>query len=70
MEGIIQGQRLSQGLWQLCSRGQHRFRGVGQSEIFGLLGLNGVGKTTTLECLEGLRSPDHGTLRVAGSTNP
>jgi ABC-2 type transport system ATP-binding protein len=38
---------------------------VHQSEIFGLLGPNGVGKTTMLECLEGIRSPDGGILRVA-----
>ncbi len=35
-------------------------------EIFGLLGPNGAGKTSTLETLEGLRSPDGGTLRVMG----
>lgn len=35
-------------------------------EIFGLLGPNGAGKTSTLECLEGLRSPSGGSLRVAG----
>ncbi len=40
--------------------------GVQQGEIFGLLGPNGAGKTCTLESLEGLRSPDGGTLRVAG----
>ena len=39
---------------------------VEAGEIFGLLGPNGEGKTTTLECLEGLRTPDSGTLRVAG----
>ncbi len=39
---------------------------VNQGEIFGLLGPNGAGKTSTLECLEGLRSPDKGTLRVVG----
>jgi len=39
---------------------------VGQGEIFGLLGPNGAGKTSTLECLEGLRTPDGGSLRVAG----
>jgi ABC-2 type transport system ATP-binding protein len=35
-------------------------------EIFGLLGPNGAGKTSTLECLEGLRTPTEGSLRVAG----
>ena len=39
---------------------------VQQGEIFGLLGPNGAGKTSTLESLEGLRTPDGGTLRVAG----
>lgn len=39
---------------------------VGQGEIFGLLGPNGSGKTSTLECLEGIRTPDEGELRVAG----
>jgi ABC-2 type transport system ATP-binding protein len=39
---------------------------VAPGEVFGLLGPNGSGKTTTLECLEGLRSPSAGTLRVFG----
>ena len=39
---------------------------VKQGEIYGLLGPNGAGKTSTLESLEGLRTPDRGTLRVAG----
>lgn len=37
---------------------------VHPGEIFGLLGPNGSGKTTTLECLEGLRQPTDGWLRV------
>ena len=39
---------------------------VRRGEIFGLLGPNGAGKTSTLETLEGLRSPDGGVLRVLG----
>ncbi|MCX6036054.1 MAG: ABC transporter ATP-binding protein [Chloroflexi bacterium] len=39
---------------------------VRKGEIFGLLGPNGAGKTSTLECLEGLRTPNGGSLRVAG----
>ena len=39
---------------------------VRRGEIFGLLGPNGAGKTTTLACVEGLRQPDSGTVRVAG----
>ena len=39
---------------------------VKPGEIFGLLGPNGAGKTSTLECLEGLRTPSGGSLRVVG----
>jgi ABC-2 type transport system ATP-binding protein len=39
---------------------------VQRGEIYGLLGPNGAGKTSTLESLEGLRSPDGGRLRVVG----
>ncbi|WP_193315231.1 ABC transporter ATP-binding protein [Nostocoides sp. F2B08] len=37
---------------------------VEAGEIFGLLGPNGSGKTTTVECLQGLRRADAGRLRV------
>jgi ABC-2 type transport system ATP-binding protein len=39
---------------------------VPAGQIFGLLGPNGAGKTSTLECLEGLRTPDGGTLSIGG----
>jgi ABC-2 type transport system ATP-binding protein len=39
---------------------------VERGEIFGILGPNGVGKTTTVECVGGLRRPDGGTVRVLG----
>jgi ABC-2 type transport system ATP-binding protein len=42
---------------------------VKKGEIFGLLGPNGAGKTSTLECLEGLRTPDGGTIDILG-VNP
>jgi ABC-2 type transport system ATP-binding protein len=35
-------------------------------EIFGLLGQNGAGKTTIVECLQGLRHADAGNIRVMG----
>ena len=35
-------------------------------EIFGMVGPNGSGKTTTIECIEGLRLPDEGAIRVLG----
>ena len=39
---------------------------VDDGEIFGILGSNGAGKTTAIECLQGLRAPDAGRLRVLG----
>src|SRR6202040_18232 len=39
---------------------------VEQGEVFGLLGPNGAGKTSTVEILEGLRTPDRGRARVCG----
>ena len=39
---------------------------VGEGEIFGLLGTNGAGKSTTVECVQGLRDPDGGRIRVLG----
>lgn len=39
---------------------------IRQGEIFALLGVNGAGKTTALECMEGLRSCDGGTVTVYG----
>src|ERR1700722_19211054 len=39
---------------------------VNEGEVFGLLGPNGAGKTSTVEILEGLRSPDSGSVSVCG----
>jgi ABC-2 type transport system ATP-binding protein len=39
---------------------------VPAAEIVGLIGANGAGKTTVVECIQGLRRPDAGTLRVLG----
>ena len=39
---------------------------VAGGEIFGLLGPNGSGKTTTVECIQGLRHADDGALSVFG----
>ncbi len=39
---------------------------IHDGEIFGLLGPNGSGKTTTLECVIGLRQPDAGEIEVCG----
>lgn len=41
---------------------------VQQGEIFALLGINGTGKTTSLECIEGLRKYDGGSIVINGIT--
>jgi ABC-2 type transport system ATP-binding protein len=39
---------------------------VGRGEVFGVLGPNVAGKTTTVEGVAGLRRPDGGSVRVLG----
>jgi ABC-2 type transport system ATP-binding protein len=39
---------------------------VKKGEIFGMVGPNGSGKTTTIECIEGMRRQDEGQIRVLG----
>ena len=57
---------------QLC-KSYRRFRAldgvtmrVPKGAIYGLVGRNGAGKTTALECMEGLRRYDSGTVMVDG----
>ena len=56
----------------LCKRygDRHVLRGIDievrAGEVFALLGPNGVGKTTTVEILEGYRDPTAGSVRVLG----
>lgn len=39
---------------------------VSQGEVFGLLGANGAGKSTTIECILGTRIADKGTVSILG----
>ena len=39
---------------------------VRAGEVVGLIGSNGAGKTTAVECLQGLRRPDAGRMTVLG----
>ena len=39
---------------------------VTQGSVFGLLGANGAGKSTTIECMLGTRKPDAGTVSILG----
>lgn len=40
---------------------------VGQGELISLLGPSGCGKTTTLRCIAGLETPDHGQIELDGT---
>lgn len=40
---------------------------VKRGEIFGILGINGAGKTTILECIEGFRKYHSGNIKIAGN---
>jgi ABC-2 type transport system ATP-binding protein len=39
---------------------------IEEGEIFGLVGPNGAGKTTLIEMIEGLRTPDGGSVKALG----
>jgi ABC-2 type transport system ATP-binding protein len=39
---------------------------IHSGEVFGLLGANGAGKTTSIECILGVRKPDQGAISVMG----
>ena len=39
---------------------------VERGEMFGLIGPDGAGKTTTIRTVCGLQAPDNGTVRVLG----
>ena len=39
---------------------------ISEAEAFGLLGPNGSGKTTTINCITGILKPSSGTVRVGG----
>lgn len=62
-EAIVQVENLSLSYKQL-----HAVRNVSFSmkpgEILAVIGQNGSGKTSTVECVEGLRKPDSGLIRV------
>ena len=40
---------------------------VRKGEVFGLLGANGAGKSTAIECILGTKSADSGTVTIFGS---
>ena len=43
---------------------------VGRGEVVGLLGRNGVGKSTTLKAIAGIVHPSRGDVRFEGGRSP
>jgi ABC-type multidrug transport system, ATPase component len=39
---------------------------ISSGEVFGLLGANGAGKSTAIECILGTKKPDNGTATILG----
>jgi ABC-2 type transport system ATP-binding protein len=64
-EDVISVQHLTRRFGTFVAVDDVSFR-VGHGEIFGLLGANGAGKSTTFRMLCGLLPASAGTLRVAG----
>ena len=65
MEPIIQTTNLTRSFGPLTAV-DHLNLSVDAGEIFGLVGPDGAGKTTTLRMLCGLMDPTEGSARVAG----
>jgi ABC-2 type transport system ATP-binding protein len=65
MESIIETRGLTKRFGDLIAV-DHLDLAIAQGEIFGLVGPDGAGKTTTLRMLCGLMDPTEGSARVAG----
>jgi ABC-2 type transport system ATP-binding protein len=65
MNTIIKCEGVTKRYAEICAVNEVNLD-IAQGEIFGLVGPNGAGKTTLIEMIEGLRSPDSGSIRVLG----
>ncbi len=62
---MIEVNNLTVRYHDFCAVNNISFR-VKQNEILGIIGLNGAGKTSMIECIEGLRMATSGKIRVCG----
>lgn len=65
MQSIIQVSGLSKSYGDLCVINGIDLS-ISKGEIFGLLGANGAGKSTTIECILGTRKADGGNVSILG----
>ena len=64
-EEVVRVDKLVKRYGELCAV-DHLDMSVRQGEIFGLLGPNGSGKTTAINCILQLLRYDHGSISVFG----
>lgn len=65
MEEVIKAQRLTKAYGKLLAVDGINLS-VKRGTVFGLLGANGAGKSTTIECMLGTKTPDSGTVSILG----
>lgn len=64
-QGIVQVENLNLAYKGLRAVQNVSFQ-IKSGEILAIIGQNGSGKTSTVECIEGLRKPDSGLIQVFG----
>lgn len=65
MGSIVECEHVTKSYGSLIAVNDVSFN-VEEGEIFGLVGPNGAGKTTLIEMIEGLRTPDSGSIKALG----
>lgn len=65
MKAVIKVENLSKSYGQIEAVKNVNIS-VNRGEVFGLIGANGAGKSTTIECILGTRKPDSGTVSILG----
>ncbi len=65
MESVIKVEKLSKSYGHITAI-RNVDISVGRGEVFGLLGANGAGKSTAIECIIGTKKQDSGTVSILG----
>jgi ABC-type multidrug transport system ATPase subunit len=67
LENVLQAEKLTKYFGRLCAVNNLNLE-VGRGQVFGMLGPNGSGKTTTLGMLMGVVNPTQGQFKWFGET--
>ncbi len=65
MEAVIKVEGLTKSYGSLLAVRNLNLQ-VQEGSVFGLLGANGAGKSTTIECVLGIKKPDSGSISILG----